>query len=197
VLKTGNVGIAGSTGTVLGRTLAGLQALIDRSINEVRLTRGIQNRQVLDVSKFIAELAVAATLEANARKIGLTIAPAPENVSIDADPQVLAAAVRNLLQNAFKFTRPQTNVTLRVSATDCHVVIEIEDECGGLPPGEAEDLFRPFVQRSGDLTGLGLGLAYSRWGVEANYGRLFATSLPGHGCIFTIELPRVAVPTAV
>ena len=197
VLKTGNVGIVGSTGTVLGRSLSGLQELIERSINEVRLTRGVQNRSVLDVSTFIAELSAAATLEANAHNIQLTIAPAPENVSIDADPQVLAAVVRNLLQNAFKFTCPHTNVTLRVSAGDERVVIEIEDECGGLPAGDVEDLFRPFIHRGGDRTGLGIGLAYSRWGVEANHGRLSAKSLPGRGCIFTIELPRVALPTTV
>jgi hypothetical protein len=54
-------------------------------------------------------------------------------VAIEADRQVLAAAVRNLLQNAFKFTRPRTTVTLRVCAPAERVLIEIQDECGGLP----------------------------------------------------------------
>ena len=46
---------------------------------------------------------------------------------------MLAAVVGNLLQNAFKFTRPQTTVTLRVRASAERVLIEVEDECGGLP----------------------------------------------------------------
>ena len=197
VLKTGNVGVAGSTGTVLGRSLKGLQALVDRSLNEVRLTRGVQNRKIFDMSEFIAELSPAATLEASESKIGFTIAPVPENLSIDADRQVMTAVVKNLLQNAFKFTRPRTNVTLRVSASNERVLIEIEDECGGLPPGDVEDLFRLYSQGDGDRTGLGIGLAYSRWGVEANDGQLSARSLPGRGCIFTIDVPRVAIPAPV
>jgi signal transduction histidine kinase len=55
------------------------------------------------------------------------------------------------------------------------------------------DLFRPFEQRSADRSGLGLGLAFSRWGVEANNGRLYARNLPDRGCIFTVDLPTVRV----
>ncbi len=74
--------------------------------------------------------------------------------------------VGNLLQNAFKFTQPRTTVTLSVSvsASDERVLIEIQDECGGLPAGRLDELFRLFEQRSVDRTGLGLGLAFSRWG---------------------------------
>jgi signal transduction histidine kinase len=194
VLKTGNVGVAGRTGTVLNRSLVGARALISRSLAEVRLTQGIQNREPLLVSEFIEELAPAATLEANARRIGLSLIPVEDGVAIEADRQVLTAVVGNLLQNAFKFTRPRTTVTLRVGASTERVLIEIEDECGGLPGGNVNELFRPFEQRSGDRTGLGLGLAFSRWGVEANNGRLYARNLPNRGCVFTLDLPRVPVP---
>ncbi len=194
VLKTGNVGVAGSTGTVLHRSLMGLRALIGRSRAEVRLTRGLQNRQQFLVSGFIDELAPAATLEANARGIRLTVMPVEDGVAIEADRQVLAAVVGNLLQNAFKFTRPRTTVTLRVGASAGRVLIEIEDECDGLPGGTVHELFRPFEQRSADRTGLGLGLAFSRWGVEANNGRIYARNLPDKGCAFTVDLPRLPVP---
>ncbi len=60
------------------------------------------------------------------------------------------------------------------------------------PTGDMDDLFRPFEQRSADRTGLGLGLAFSRWGAEVNDGRISARNLPDHGCVFMIELPRVA-----
>ena len=74
------------------------------------------------------------------------------------------------------------------------MLIEIEDECGGLPGANPDDLFRPFEQRSRDCTGLGLGLAFSRWGVEANHGRIYARNLPDRGCVFTVDLPRLAEP---
>jgi hypothetical protein len=194
VLKTGNVGVGGSTGSVLHRSLMGARALVGRSLAEVRLTQGIQNRDRFLVSEFIQELAPAATLEASARGIGLTVIPVEEGVAIEADRQVLAAVVGNLLQNAFKFTHPRTTVTLRVGASAERVLIEIQDECGGLPEGNVNELFRPFEQRSADRTGMGLGLAFSRWGVEANNGRIYARSLPNQGCVFTLDLPRLPVP---
>jgi signal transduction histidine kinase len=194
VLKTGNVGVAGSTGSVLHRSLMGARALVGRSLAEVRLTQGIQNRDKFLVSEFIQELAPAATLEAGARGIGLTVIPVEEGVAIEADRQVLAAVVGNLLQNAFKFTRPRTTVTLSVGASAERVLIEIQDECGGLPGGNVNELFRPFEQRGADRTGLGLGLAFSRWGVEANNGRIYARNLPNKGCVFTLDLPRLPVP---
>jgi signal transduction histidine kinase len=96
-----------------------------------------------------------------------------------------------LLQNAFKFTRPRTAVTLRARATTDRVLIEIEDECGGLPEGSVTELFQPFEQRGSDRTGLGLGLAISRWGAVANDGQIHARTLAERGCVFTVELPRL------
>ena len=194
VLKTGNVGVAGSTGSVLHRSLMGARALVGRSLAEVRLTRGIQNPDKFLLSEFIQELAPAATLETNARGFELTVIPVEEVVAIEADRQVLVAVVGNLLQNAFKFTRPRTTVTLRVGASAERVLIEIQDECGGLPAGNVDELFRPFEQRSADRTGVGLGLAFSRLGVEANNGRIYARNLPNKGCVFTLDLPRLPVP---
>jgi signal transduction histidine kinase len=77
------------------------------------------------------------------------------------------------------------------------VLIEIEDRCGGLPSGIVDELFRPFEQRGSDRTGVGLGLAFSRWGAEANGGQVYARSLPGTGCVFTVDLPRLAMPAAI
>ena len=196
VLKTGNVGVAGSTGTVLHRSLLGLRALVARSLAEVRLTQAVQTMEPLSVSGFIDELAPAAALEAQSRGIGFTVMPIEEGLAIEGDRQVLAAVMGNLLQNAFKFTQPRTTVTLRVSAGAERVLIEVQDECLGLPDGKVHELFHPFEQRGADRTGMGLGLAFSRWGVEANNGRISARNLAGAGCVFTVDLPRIAVPAA-
>jgi signal transduction histidine kinase len=72
------------------------------------------------------------------------------------------------------------------------VLIEVEDECGGLPPGKAEELFLQFEQRGVDRTGLGLGLSISRRSVEADGGEIHVRDLPGVGCVFAIDLPRLA-----
>ncbi len=118
-------------------------------------------------------------------------------MAIEGDRQVLAAVIQNILQNAFKFTKAGTTVTLRVVADAERVTLEIQDECGGLPAGDVDELFRPFEQRSANRTGLGLGLAFSRWATEANHGRLYTRNSPGVGCVFIVDLPRCAIPAAV
>lgn len=199
VLKTGNVGVSGSTGSVLNRSLTGLRDLIARSLAEVRLTQGIQNRERIVVADFIEERAATASLEASARGITLIVPPVDRSIGIEADQQVLAAVVGNLLQNAFKFTRPHTTVTLRVETNAERVLIQVHDECGGLlgGTGASKDLFPAFEQRNSDRSGLGIGLAFSRWGTEANNGRLSVRNLPNEGCVFTVDLPRVLVPVVV
>jgi signal transduction histidine kinase len=191
VLRKGNVGVGGSTGAVLERSLLALRDLITRSVDEVRLGRDVRRRTRFHVAEFIAEMAPSAALEAGARELAFNIEPGADDVMIDADRPILAATVANLLQNAFKFTRPRTAVTLRGRATPDRVLIEVEDECGGLAAGSIDDLFQPFEQRNADRTGLGLGLAISRWGAVANDGCIHARTLADRGCVFTVDLPRL------
>ena len=195
VLKSGNVGVGGSTGAVLNRTLLGLRDLIAQSLEDVRLKSAVKDRKRILVSEFIDEIGAAAALEAAARGLTLIVSPVPEELAIEADKQILSAVVGNLVQNAFKFTRTHSTVTLRVRASADRVLIEVQDECGGLP-GEVEDkeLVPSFEQRGADRTGLGIGLTFSRWGAEANGGRLYARNLFGKGCVFTMDLPRSSVP---
>ena len=198
VLKGGTVAIGGSTGAVLGRNLVALRDLIDRSLAEVRLEAGLQRRERIPLTELMEEVALAAAIDAKARGFQLTVTPVEPGLAIDADRQLIAAALANLLQNAFKFSRAGGHVVLRTDAVTAagRVQIEVEDECGGLPPGEAEDLFRPFEQRGTNRSGLGLGLAIARESVETNGGLIRAHSLPGKGCVFTIELPLIAAVPA-
>jgi signal transduction histidine kinase len=86
-------------------------------------------------------------------------------------------------------SRPGGRVSLAARVVEGQVRIEVADQCGGLPPGRAEDLFRPFTQRSANRSGLGLGLSISHRAVEANGGTLTVRDVPGTGCVFTIALP--------
>lgn len=191
-LKSASVGVAGGAGTVLYRSLMGVRDLVSRSLAEMRLTKGVQHPEQFLVSDLLDELMPAATLAADAGGVTLAVMPVEAGVAIEADRQVVAAVLMNLLQNALKFTRPRTIVTLRVRASAERVLLDIQDECGGLPDGDVTELFRPYTQRSANRTGLGLGLAFCQWGAEANHGRIHARSIPASGCIFTVDLPRVS-----
>lgn len=114
ILETGNVGIGGSTSAVLRRSLLGLGALVSRGLAEVRLTEGVQNRETFLVSRFVEELGAGAIMEATNRGITLEVLAVDEDLMILADRQVLSAVVVNLLQNACKFSKTSSTVTLRV-----------------------------------------------------------------------------------
>jgi signal transduction histidine kinase len=103
---------------------------------------------------------------------------------------MLSSAIGNLLQNAFKFTKRHTGVSLHARSVAGRVFIDIEDRCGGLPVGAVETLFLPYVQRDNNRSGLGLGLDICKRNIEANGGMVKVHNEPGSGCIFTIDLPR-------
>ena len=190
-IKAGNVGLAGATGAVLDRSLVGLRNLVDRSLTEVRITAGSPaNYRLFSLADFISEVKLSASLEAKVYECNLTVSAVDPPLALYADRDLLFSAVGNLLQNAFKFTHRHTEVTLNAYAIADRILIEVEDNCGGLPSGIAEKMFQPFMQGGEDKTGLGLGLSISRQSVEANEGILSVRDIPGIGCVFTIDLPR-------
>jgi signal transduction histidine kinase len=196
VIKRGTVGLGGSTGAMLARCLAGLSALVEGSLAEVRLESGTPRLERLLLADLIEEMEVGAKMQADGSGLAFTVGPVESELAVDADRQLLASAVSNLLQNAFKFTRPGGRVSLLTRGAGERILIDVCDECGGLPPGAAEELFRPFLQASGDRSGLGLGLAIARRAVRANAGNISVRDIPGTGCVFTIDLPRKPPPSA-
>ncbi|MEP7156196.1 MAG: HAMP domain-containing sensor histidine kinase [Betaproteobacteria bacterium] len=188
-LKTGRVGITGALGGVLERSLEGLRVLIDRSLSEVRMSSGLQTRpERFSVADFIAELRHSASLQATARNCRLLVAVVDAGLFVTADRAMMLGAVNNLLQNAFKFTCLNSDVTLTAFSVLDRVHIDVKDHCGGLPE-DSERLFRPFTQDGTDRTGLGLGLSIARQSVEANGGTLSVRNIPGSGCVFTVNVP--------
>lgn len=188
-LRSSNVGVSGSIGQVLVRALASMRDLIDRSSVVVRLKTGLASPDPIVIGHFMEEVEVSAMLQANSYGHQFTVETRDARAVVYADRQILASIVMNLLQNAFKYTRPHTHVTLRTSTARNRILIEVEDECGGLPAGAAETLFEPYVQKSADHSGLGLGLSICRRGTEALGGTIQVRDLPGKGCVFTVELP--------
>jgi len=167
-----------------------LTTLVNRSLNEVRSEAGPRlNSEVFSLRAFVADAGNAALLNANARGCPLTVKNVDSQLQIEGDRQLLHGALMNLLQNAVKFTEPGTEVTLSARAgDDGTAVIDVADHCGGLAPGDAAIMFRPFSRRHDDKSGLGLGLAISREHVEASGGTLNVEDVPGTGCVFTIRL---------
>jgi len=188
--------VNGSTGMVLGRSLMGLRALIDSTMSEVRLDAGKDRREPLIVAEFLDEIAVVASLHAEYHGVHLSVEPAPRELRVHADGQTLASAVLNLLTNAFKYTRAGGQIVLRAHRERGHAIIEVEDECGGIPHCSG-DAFRAFGERRGqDRTGLGLGLSIARKVVNAHGGDIHIRNMPGKGCVFIVAIPLATSATA-
>jgi signal transduction histidine kinase len=190
-IKTGHVGLRGSTGALLDRALSGSRRRIDRALAESRAGPELGSTlQTVSLTDLVAEVKTFASVDALAAECIFTVAEVEEGLEIQGDRDLLLTAVANLLQNAFKFTRPHSKVSLSVYSAADRVIIDVADQCGGLPPGIHEELFRPFKQSSSDRSGVGLGLSICRHNVEANNGFVRVRDLPGSGCVFTIDLPR-------
>jgi signal transduction histidine kinase len=192
-LKRGTVAINGSTGAVLGRSLMGLRDLVDSTLSDIRLAANLLRRERVLVAPFLNEISIAGNLHAESRGLEFAVDPGDTTWTITADPQLLASAVTNLLNNAFKFTPAGGHVVLRARTNEqAHLLIEVEDECGGIP-ASAGDPFQSFGERLGsDRTGLGLGLSIARKAVRAQGGDIHIQNIAGKGCIFIIDVPLAA-----
>lgn len=190
VLESGKVPIGGATGAVLKRSLSSLATLLNLSLSQVRGTAEASQETAFPVALLVAEARNGAALDASARGCTLLVRDVDPALAISGNRERLLAALANLLQNALKFTHADSEVTLSAHAEGDHVLVDVEDHCGGLPPGAASRIFQPFVQVGDNKTGLGLGLSIARRSVEADGGVLTVRDVPGTGCVFTIKLPR-------
>jgi signal transduction histidine kinase len=196
-LESGQLPVTGATGGVLKRSLAALTSLVKHALDEVRADADLSREpEVFSLAAFIADAGSAAMLDANARGCSFNVRHIDTNLEIQGDRQLLLGALMNLLQNAFKFTHQQTEVSLNAYAGDDGAVfIEVADHCGGLAPGIAEKMFEPFSRGQQDKSGLGLRLCIARANVEAAGGSLTVRDVPGSGCVFTIRLANMHVPS--
>ena len=197
-IKSGSVAVNGATGAVLERSHARLVSLIERSLLDVRATAALPPRnELVSLAEFISEAEAVGSLEARKRECIFVTSNVDATLAIDVDRDLLLSAVSNLLTNAFKYTCHRTEVRLSAYAAADRILIDVADNCGGISASTAERMFLPFTQGDGDRSGLGLGLCISRRSVEANHGTLRVRDVPGTGCVFTIDLPRHLIPSAI
>jgi two-component system sensor histidine kinase KdpD len=112
------------------------------------------------------------------------------------DSVLIEQVLINLLDNAIKYTPPGSPLTLSAWATPGAVTVEVADQGPGIPPGDAQRIFEKFyrAQRSGERSGVGLGLAICRGIVETHGGRIWADNRPGGGAVFRFTLPIQGTP---
>lgn len=192
LIRRGKVPPGGNTGAIIDTGFAQMRNLIDRALTKVRLHEKMPLcLEGVRLAMMIEEVLASLSPEAEAREVTLE-AEVDQGVVFNADRQLITSALANLVQNAIKYTKPRSHVKVRGLERDGKVRVDVEDCCGGLPPRNVKDLFRPFTRSATAQPGVGLGLAIAKQAVESRGGTIQARSLPGKGCVFTVELPCFA-----
>jgi two-component system sensor histidine kinase KdpD len=105
------------------------------------------------------------------------------------DPLLIEQVLMNLLDNALKYTPPDTPLSLGAIAQGDEMLVEVADRGPGIPPGSEKRIFEKFMRGSTTGGGIGLGLTICRAIVEAHGGRIWAENRPDGGAIFRFSLP--------
>ncbi len=174
-----------------------LQRLVETVLNFGKMEAGAKQYRFEEVDAGDLVARAAAEFEpqivASGRRIELN--GAPNGCRIKADPEALVVALRNLLDNALKYSPGQPAVWVEWGPVNGRVAIRVRDKGIGIAASERKAIFRKFVRGSGatvcDVKGTGVGLAMVKHIVAAHGGGIQVESEPGQGSAFTILLPAV------
>ena len=186
--KAGHVAL-GATGAILDNSMIRLQTLINCAVAESHARSGAPvSHCSFGLADFILELKAAASAQARAYECSFAAGDVDPLLRVEADRVLLMAAADNLLEHAFKSSRTPGEVRLDARLSAGRILIEVSNNCGGLPALHAEALLRPFAQAGVEESRTG-DLSVARRSVEASGGTLTARAASPVRCVFTINLP--------
>ncbi|WP_151898969.1 PAS domain S-box protein [Nitrosospira lacus] len=163
--------------------------LIDDLLAYSRLERRGVSRTAIELSSFVSNL--LDQYQARSRNVRLTVEVSDFHVSVD--PDGLAIALRNLIDNAFKFSgyasEPAIEIRAQAASSDC--VLSVRDNGIGFDMRFYDKIFEIFqrLHRAEEYPGTGIGLAMVHKAMERIGGRVWAESQPGAGATFFLALP--------
>ena len=144
----------------------------------------------VELGELLAHPIATAQLAAKAKGLSLRADYDPHTL-LWADPELAAASVTNVLDNAVKYTdRGEIRVASELGANE--VSLHVWDNCPGLSEQELGIIFEPFERGHSNKPGSGIGLAVARRAIEAQGGTIGAESSGERGCHFWLALPRAA-----
>jgi signal transduction histidine kinase len=172
-----------------------LQRLVEALLNFGRMEAGarLYRFEEVDASELVhrvvAEFEPRAAVEGRHIEMGGT----PQQCAIEADPEAISVALRNLVDNAIKYSPHEPTVWVEWGLEKQYVAIRVRDQGPGIADSEKKAIFRKFVRGSAaaaaNVKGSGVGLAMVRHIVAAHGGEVLVASEPGHGSTFTMLLP--------
>jgi len=151
--------------------------------------------EMVDLSQLLDEVLPTVDPQLLARSLSVARSFAPDLPSIEADPDLLKQVLVNLINNAAKFSRESTPITIHAMPVGERMKIVVEDHGMGIPPDKLARVFERFyrVEEGGAerVGGSGLGLAIVKSVVELHGGTIRVESELGQGSRFVFELPLI------
>ncbi len=172
-----------------------MKNLVQKLLDIGRLEGGDPlNLQQISVAEIVRRVVEAMEAQAKQKNIHIRVNLPDSPLSMEADQTFVTQALKNLLENAVKFSKMEGEVVLSVRQTDGQVVFAVQDRGIGIAPLDQRNLFKKFsrtnAQSGVDNEGSGLGLAIVKSIAERHGGRVWLESQLGKGSTFYLEIPR-------
>ena len=171
-----------------------LDTMLDNVIALSRLENTIPviNNHQLTINKLVDDLVVDGQFLADEKNIIINNIPT-QNIIINADEQLLASAIGNILTNAVKYSPENSQISIQLSVNEQQLIIKITDSGMGVPETALKQLFEPFYRVQNDRAratgGSGLGLAIAKQAIIAHHGTIEAYNNNKYGLTVEIKLP--------
>ncbi|PWC58897.1 histidine kinase [Azospirillum sp. TSH7] len=183
----------------LGEAMGGLRMLLDSLLDVSRLDAGLIVPTPVDMPVGLLLERLGAEYQPQAAAKGLRLRVVPSGATIRSDPALLERILRNLIENALRYTeRGGVLIGCRRQGGNLH--IDVIDTGIGIQPDKHEEIFEEFFQVGNPERdrnkGLGLGLAVVRRLARLLGHRIELRSLPGGGSMFRVEVPVVALSSS-
>jgi signal transduction histidine kinase len=163
----------------------------------VLFKKGALQRELVDVNELIREMIILLRSEANRYSISIGTELAEDLPKVMADRVQLQQVFMNLMLNgidAMKGTTGARELTIKSEADEGQLLVSVSDTGVGLPPEQADQIFKAFFTTKDN--GTGMGLPISRSIIESHGGRLWAAVASGRGATFQFTLPATVAAHA-
>ncbi|MCW5875484.1 MAG: GAF domain-containing protein [Anaerolineales bacterium] len=179
------------------RSTERIQRLINSLLDTSRMESGQQlgEPEPTSAANLVQAALEAVALGAQSKNMTLDAAVVKGLPRVMADAEMMRRVLINLLENAIRYSKEGTEVTVGAKRSGEFVELWVQDNGRGIPKAEQNRIFDKFARvqatpgSAGKTHGLGLGLAYCKLAVEGHGGRIWVDSEPGKGARFAFTLP--------